>query len=57
VGPRRAAEHATRDRGGVRGATLADVLHALPAAWRDVERAGGEPLAYPVLAELPAVPG
>jgi NAD(P)H-hydrate epimerase len=46
----RAAELASA--AGVRGATLVDVLDALPAAWR-------EPIArppYPVLAWLPAVP-
>jgi NAD(P)H-hydrate repair Nnr-like enzyme with NAD(P)H-hydrate dehydratase domain len=52
----RAAELATRSRGGVRGTTLADVLDALPAAWRDLDAASDEPPAYPVLAELPAVP-
>jgi NAD(P)H-hydrate repair Nnr-like enzyme with NAD(P)H-hydrate dehydratase domain len=46
----RAAELASAN--GVRGVLLADVLDALPRAWR-------EPLAampYPVLAMLPAVP-
>jgi NAD(P)H-hydrate epimerase len=47
----RAAELASE--AGVRGATLADVLDALPRAWREpVERPP-----YPVLAMLPAVPG
>jgi NAD(P)H-hydrate epimerase len=51
----RAAELATRRRGGVRGTTLADVLDALSDAW---PRAGGrdeDTTTYPVLAELPAV--
>ncbi|AHG90545.1 NAD(P)H-hydrate epimerase [Gemmatirosa kalamazoonensis] len=49
----RAGEIATARRGGVRGTTLRDVLGALSDAWRgDAARAP-----YPVLAELPAVPG
>jgi len=52
----RAGEIATARRGGVRGTTLADVLDALSAAWpRDTDAAGRAP--YPVLLELPAVPG
>jgi NAD(P)H-hydrate epimerase len=36
----------------VRGTTLDDVLGMLPNAWR----IGAEPLRYPVIAELPAIP-
>jgi NAD(P)H-hydrate epimerase len=49
----RAGELATARRGGVRGSTLRDVLDALSDAWRGADE--GAP--YPVLAELPAVPG
>ncbi len=52
----RAGELATARRGGVRGTTLADVLDSLQDAWprdSDVERRAP----YPVLAELPRVPG
>ncbi len=52
----RAGELATARRGGVRGVTLADVLDALRDAWpRD--DAGVDRAPYPVLAELPRVPG
>ena len=51
----RAAELATARRGGVRGTTLADVIDALPDAWRAPDPAARPP--YPVLCELPAVPG
>ena len=51
----RAGEIATDRRGGVRGTTLSDVLDALPDAWRAPEPADLPP--YPVLVELPAVPG
>jgi NAD(P)H-hydrate epimerase len=56
----RAGELATARRGGVRGTTLADVLDALQDAWPRPDAAGGFTSArapYPVLAELPAVPG
>jgi ADP-dependent NAD(P)H-hydrate dehydratase / NAD(P)H-hydrate epimerase len=49
----RAGELATARRGGVRGTTLRDVLDALSGAWRGAD----ESAPYPVLAELPAVPG
>jgi NAD(P)H-hydrate epimerase len=52
----RAAELATARRGGVRGTTLADVLDALSDAWPRAGRPAPRP-PYPVLAELPAVPG
>jgi hypothetical protein len=56
----RAGELATARRGGVRGTTLADVLDALQDAWPRPDAAGRLTSArapYPVLAELPAVPG
>jgi NAD(P)H-hydrate epimerase len=49
----RAGELATARRGGVRGTTLRDVLAALSDAWRGEETRAP----YPVLCELPAVPG
>ena len=49
----RAGEIATARRGGVRGTTLRDVLAALSDAWR----AESPRAPYPVLCELPAVPG
>ncbi|GJG87734.1 bifunctional NAD(P)H-hydrate repair enzyme [Gemmatimonadetes bacterium T265] len=52
----RAGELATALRGGVRGATLADVLDALRDAWpRDGTAESRAP--YPVIAELPRVVG
>ena len=47
-----AAEIATDNAQGIRGLTLDDVLHALPAAWR----AMAQPTTFPpgVIAELPA---
>jgi len=52
----RAGELATARRPGVRGTTLSDVLDALQDAWpRD--DAPDERAPYPVLAELPRVPG
>ena len=52
----RAGELATTRRGGVRGVTLVDVLDALQHAWPRDD--APEPRApYPVLAELPRVPG
>ena len=50
----RAGELATARRGGVRGTTLDDVLAALQEVW--AEPTPPRP-PYPVLAELPAVPG
>lgn len=50
----RAGELATARRGGVRGATLVDVLDALQEAWPRVDERRAP---YPVLAELPAVAG
>jgi NAD(P)H-hydrate epimerase len=49
----RAGELATVRRGGVRGTTLDDVLGALQDAWHDQPTRAP----YPVLAELPRVPG
>jgi NAD(P)H-hydrate repair Nnr-like enzyme with NAD(P)H-hydrate dehydratase domain len=50
----RAGELATSRRGGVRGTTLRDVLDSLSDAWRVADTERGP---YPVLCELPVVPG
>jgi NAD(P)H-hydrate epimerase len=56
----RAGELATARRGGVRGTTLGDVVDALQDAWPRpdaADRLTSARAPYPVLAELPAVPG
>jgi NAD(P)H-hydrate epimerase len=52
----RAGELATARRGGVRGTTLGDVVDALSDAWPREHPPEPRPC-YPVLAELPRVPG
>ncbi|MBC8087768.1 MAG: NAD(P)H-hydrate dehydratase [Phycisphaerae bacterium] len=49
----RAAEIAVQRAGSIRGVTLTDVLHAMPAAWADL---AGPRASSNVVGELPAMP-